>query len=118
MPPISACTFLSSDAPRVYRSVPISVLPVNEIPATSGDSTSALPTLPPGPVIRLNTPGGTPASSNTSVSFTAHSGVLDAGLNTMALPQISAGAIFQAGIAMGKFHGVMMPTTPSGRRTV
>ena len=69
-------------------------------------------------MIRFSTPGGTPASSNTSVSFTAHSGVLDAGLKMMALPQISAGAIFQAGMAMGKFHGVMMPTTPRGRRTV
>ena len=68
--------------------------------------------------MRFSTPGGTPASSNTSASLTAHRGVLDAGLNTMALPQIRAGAIFQAGMAMGKFHGVMMPTTPKGRRTV
>ena len=118
LPPISACTFFSRDAPRVYRSVPISVLPVKDMPATSGDSTSALPTLPPGPVIRFSTPGGTPASSKTSVNFTAHSGVPDAGLKMMALPQIIAGAIFHAGMAMGKFHGVMMPTTPRGRRTV
>ena len=31
-------------------------------------------------------------------------------------PWQSAGAIFQAGIAIGKFHGVMMPTTPTGSR--
>ena len=56
-----------------------------------------------------------PASSNTSTSFTADKGVAEAGLNMRALPQMSAGAIFQAGIAMGKFHGVMMATTPKGR---
>ncbi len=40
-----------------------------------------------------------------------------AGLNTTVLPQTSAGTIFQDGIAIGKFHGVMTPTTPIGIRT-
>ncbi len=40
-----------------------------------------------------------------------------AGLITTVLPQISAGMIFHEGIAIGKFHGVIMPTTPSGSRT-
>ena len=88
------------------------------MPLTRVSSTSALPTWAPGPVIRFRTPGGRPASSNTSASFTAHSGVDDAGLKTRALPQIRAGAIFQTGIATGKFQGVMMPTTPNGRFTV
>ncbi len=39
----------------------------------------------------------------------ALSGAADAGFTTNVLPQISAGAIFQAGIALGKFHGVTMP---------
>ena len=30
------------------------------------------------------------------------------------LPQTSAGAIFQLGIAIGKFQGVIAPTTPTG----
>ena len=47
----------------------------------------------------------------------AESGVRVAGLNTTVLPQTSAGTIFQEGIAIGKFHGVMMPQTPSGCRT-
>ena len=34
------------------------------------------------------------------------------------LPQMSAGAIFQIGMATGKFQGVMIPTTPSGTRFV
>ena len=41
-----------------------------------------------------------------------------AGLNTTVLPHISAGKIFQVGMAMGKFHGVIMPHTPMGRRTL
>jgi hypothetical protein len=48
----------------------------------------------------------------------AHSGVSSAGFSTTVLPHTSAGAIFQIGIATGKFHGVIAPTTPSGWRIV
>ena len=37
----------------------------------------------------------------------AGSGVSSAGLSTTVLPPTSAGAIFQAGMAIGKFHGVI-----------
>ena len=47
----------------------------------------------------------------------ASSGVSSAGLSTTVLPQTSAGASFQAGIAIGKFQGVIAPTTPIGIRT-
>ena len=47
----------------------------------------------------------------------ADSGVSDAGLMTTVLPQTSAGMLFQAGMAIGKFHGVISPATPSGIRT-
>ena len=40
-----------------------------------------------------------------------------AGLITTVLPQISAGIIFHDGMAMGKFHGVINPFTPTGVRT-
>ena len=40
----------------------------------------------------------------------------DAGLMTAVLPQMSAGNSFHPGIATGKFQGVMIPTTPIGRR--
>ena len=53
-----------------------------------------------------------------SVSDQALAGTALAGLNTTALPKASAGAIFQAAVAMGKFHGVMMATTPTGSRRV
>jgi hypothetical protein len=44
--------------------------------------------------------------------------VSDAGLKTTVLPQMSAGMLFQQGMAMGKFQGVMMPATPIGSRTL
>ncbi len=40
----------------------------------------------------------------------------DDGLNTTVLPVTSAGIVFQHGIAIGKFQGVMIPATPSGWR--
>jgi hypothetical protein len=42
--------------------------------------------------------------------------VSSAGLSTIALPATSAGNSFQLGIATGKFHGVIRPTTPIGSR--
>ena len=44
----------------------------------------------------------------------AEPGTRSAGLNTTQLPNASAGAIFQAGIAIGKFQGVMAAHTPMG----
>ena len=41
-----------------------------------------------------------------------------AGFHTTVLPATRAGIIFQAGMAMGKFHGVMRPATPIGSRTL
>ena len=65
----------------------------------------------------LTTPLGTPASSSSSTKRWPSAGVSVAGLKTTVFPQTSAGAIFQDGIAIGKFHGVMTPTTPIGIRT-
>jgi len=53
-----------------------------------------------------------------SASMTAVAGVNSDGLSTTALPQAKAGAVFQAGMAMGKFHGVIRATTPSGSREI
>ena len=41
-------------------------------------------------------------------------GVAEAGLSTMQLPAASAGASFHAAIRIGKFQGMIWPTTPSG----
>jgi hypothetical protein len=78
----------------------------------------AFPTSSPDPVTRLTTPRGNPASAISSTSSTAQCGVSDAGLKTTVLPATSAGIDFQHGMAIGKFHGVMMPATPSGSRTL
>jgi hypothetical protein len=44
-------------------------------------------------------------------------GVSSAGLKTTVLPATSAGAIFQEGMASGKFQGAMQAQTPIGIRT-
>jgi hypothetical protein len=46
------------------------------------------------------------------------SGVCSAGFSTTVFPQASAGAIFQAAMSSGKFHGTIAPTTPTGSRNV
>ena len=65
----------------------------------------------------FTTPAGTPASVRSSTKRWPSIGVSVAGLKTTVLPATSAGAIFQDGIAIGKFHGVMTPMTPMGMRT-
>ena len=65
----------------------------------------------------FTTPFGSPASSSALSRFTTESGVSVAGLTTTVLPRISAGIIFQEGIAIGKFQGVISPATPTGWRT-
>ena len=62
----------------------------------------------PRPITRLSTPAGSPARCRVSTNAQALAGTASAGLNTTVLPYASAGAIFHAGIAIGKFHGVMI----------
>ena len=89
---------------------------MNEMTGTSGDSTIASPTSLPDPVTRLTTPAGKPASAMSSTTSVAQCGVSLAGLNTTVFPATSAGIIFQHGIAIGKFQGVMIPAMPIGWR--
>ena len=70
-----------------------------------GSRARASPTTRPLPCTTLNTPAGSPASCRARARWVAESGVSSAGLMTTALPLISAGADFQAGMAMGKFPG-------------
>ncbi len=62
----------------------------------------------------LTTPGGSSAWRSTSQKSSAVSGVVSAGFSTTVFPAASAGAIFQASISSGKFHGMIWPQTPSG----
>ena len=50
------------------------------------------------------------------MSASAHAGASGEAFHTQAFPYASAGASFHAGIASGKFQGVIRPTTPRGRR--
>ena len=52
--------------------------------------------------------------SASSASRIAVSGVSSAGLSTTVLPAARAGANPQPAIGIGKFHGTITPTTPSG----
>ena len=60
-----------------------------------------------GPMTRLATPGGRPASIRHSKTWIRHSGVWLAGLQTMVQPAARAGAILRACSVIGKFHGLM-----------
>src|SRR4029077_4215849 len=96
---------------------PTAVEPVSEMARTSGCSINGPPTCGPKPETMLITPLGMPASASTRTRLNVESGVSCAGLITQVLPQTIAGSSFHAGIAMGKFHGVIMPQTPMGWRT-
>jgi hypothetical protein len=89
------------------------VEPVKETTFTRSSDVIGVPTSA-SPVTMLTTPLGIPASVRTLTKLSAESGVLDEGLKTIVLPQTSAGIIFHDGIAIGKFHGVMIEQTPSG----
>ena len=64
----------------------------------------------------LNTPAGMPARWASSPSARAESGVSLAGLHTKAHPAARAGPALRVIIELGKFHGVMPATTPTGWR--
>ncbi len=117
LPPISRWTCLNEGAHASLIARPTDVEPVNETTFTRGSFRSGFPTFEPEPVTTLKTPGGSPASSSAFAKFTTESGVSVAGLMTTVFPQTSAAVDFQAGIAMGKFHGVMNAQTPIGERT-
>ncbi|EKD60312.1 MAG: hypothetical protein ACD_54C00820G0001 [uncultured bacterium] len=69
-------------------------------------------------MVTLNTPGGTPASSASSASFSRVRDAVSAGFSTIELPAAKAGAIFQDPIISGKFHGTIAATTPTGSRWI
>src|SRR5260370_35468076 len=78
--------------------------------------TSTSPREPPGPVTTFSTPAGKPACCSNSASLSDSRGVSLAGLRIIALPASSAGKVFQAGIAQGKFPGGIVASEPDGRR--
>ena len=64
------------------------------------------------------TPSGKPASFASLAMRRQVSGVCSAGFITIVQPAASAGPHFQAAISIGKFQGMICPTTPTGSRRV
>ncbi len=114
LPPSSSDTFFTVPAHCAMRILPTAVDPVNEIFLTVGLEVSSPPTSVADPVMTFRTPGGNPARSARTASASAENGVCDAGFATTVQPAASAGPTFRVIIAIGKFHGVMQPTTPMG----
>ena len=116
-PSSSVIRFSVSDEPFMIA-FPVVVSPVNAILSMPGCWTSICPTVDPGPVTTLITPGGTPSSRAMSASASAVNGVWLAGLMMTVLPAASAGPTFHDVSSRGKFHGTMAATTPMGSRSV
>jgi hypothetical protein len=89
---------------------------VNEIFLTSSCVVMTLPTSATflSVVMTFMTPAGSPASSPSVASANAEYGVSAAGLMTTEQPAAIAPPIFLVIMALGKFQGVRMPTTPTG----
>jgi hypothetical protein len=113
LPPSSSVSRLREPASARAIARPTSVEPVNATLSTPGCSTSMRP-VSPAPVRMFTTPGGRSACWQISANASAVRGVVSAGLSTTVLPAASAGAIFQASISSGKFHGMTWPATPIG----
>ena len=116
-PPSSSVTRLVPAAASAVTRSPVGVEPVNATLRTRGWVTSASPASGPVPVTTLRTPGGSPASARISASRSVVNGVESAGLATTVLPHSSAGPSLLHSSVVGKFHGTIAATTPSGRRS-
>lgn len=111
LPPISACAGTPRAAAATAIARPTPVEPVEVIPFSPGWSTRCCPPrLSAGTIFR--TPCGSPASWSAPVSRIAESGTVIAGFHTTVLPCTRAGAIFHAGIAVGKLNGVITRAFP------
>src|SRR3569833_3337872 len=98
LPPSSWCTRFTVGAANLATSVPARVEPVKDTISTSGWDASAAPTSIPVPLMRLNTPFGTPASCKTSAQTIALGGGGAGGGGAGGRPAAGAGA---AGAAAG-----------------
>ena len=117
LPPSSAVngTMFSAAARPMCRAV--SGDPVKLIRFTRWSPTSGGPTSSPIPCTRLNTPGGSPASTVRSASSEHDRGDHSAGLRITVLPAARAGASFHVESMNGAFHGVITTAGPAGIRS-
>src|SRR3954452_23947382 len=112
LPPSSRVVRFRSGAAAAATFFPVATEPVKLILRGTGCEVIHEPSSSP-PVTTLNTPGGS-TSRRSSPILSVLRGVNGDGFKTMVLPATSAGAIFQEASTIGKFHGVMAATAPSG----
>src|SRR5581483_7496069 len=115
LPPSSRNTGLRVAAAALMIALPVAVDPVNATMSTSGDVDSTSPTRWSLLVTMLTTPGGmSVCSAMRRPRRVALHGVSGAGFTTHVLPIASTGPSLLRVISIGKFHGTMTPTTPTG----
>ena len=114
--PISICNLVRFGAAAAAMSLPTSNEPVKLIALMPGWEAMALPISAPEPITRLNRPAGKSCLAIISVNATALAGTRLAGFQITALPKANAGAIFHTAVAVGKFQGEMIATTPTASR--
>lgn len=102
---------LEVGAAAMATATPPRVDPVKDTMSTSRCEARAAP-VSAAPLIRLKTPGGTPAASRISAKTTAEKGATSDGLRTIVQPVASAGATLHATWFIGQFQGVISPQAP------
>src|SRR5699024_12730500 len=95
-------------------SSPVSNPPVNETNRIAGWVTNMSPISPPLPVTTCNIFFGKPAASNASANNIALTGVSEAGLTIIGLPEAIAGPILWVTKFNGALHGVIAATVEIG----
>jgi hypothetical protein len=83
--------------------------PTNDTAWIAGCVSSAF-TASASPWITFKTPGGAPASTNSSAIRTGHDGSFSDGFRMNAFPQAMAGASIHSGTIAGKLNGVIPAT--------
>ena len=117
LPPSSRVTRLTLGAASSLTRTPAPVEPVKLTMSTLGWLDKTSPISRPWPETRLNTPAGRPMSCMISVRAKAFSGASLDGLTTIVQPAAIAGATLPTIWCSGKFHGVIIATTPTGSLT-
>ena len=113
LPPSSTVDGIMFSAAHFKICEPTGVDPVKAILAIRVLVARASPASLPKPLTTLSTPAGS-KSPITSISTKIEAGVCSAGFSITQLPAAKAGASFHAAISIGKFHGIICPTTPNG----
>mmetsp|Transcript_31412 Transcript_31412/g.57033 ORF Transcript_31412/g.57033 Transcript_31412/m.57033 type:complete len:246 (+) Transcript_31412:980-1717(+) len=114
LPPSSRETRFTLTAAAAASFFPTAVLPVNPIFLTPWLEVNSSPMALASPTTMVKTSFGTPARMARFAKTMAVSGVDSAGFRTTGHPAAKAGATLRVIMLMGKFQGVMAPTTPTG----